>query len=40
MLQLLPTIRASVSRPTGSLAAKMVASTRFIHSRQRASGGR
>ncbi|WP_281033510.1 hypothetical protein [Mesorhizobium sp. M4A.F.Ca.ET.050.02.1.1] len=39
MLQLFPTIRASVSRPTGSLAAKIVASTRCIHSRQRASGG-
>nr|WP_292607912.1 hypothetical protein [Mesorhizobium sp.] len=40
MLQLFPTMRASVSRLTGSLAAKMVASTRCIHSRQRASGGR
>lgn len=32
--------RASVSRPTGSAAAKITASTRSIHSRQRSSGGR
>ena len=40
MLQSLPTTRESVSRVTGSLAAKITASTRAIHSRQRASGGR
>jgi hypothetical protein len=40
MLQVLPTIRTNASRVTGSLAAKIVASTRCIHSRQRASGGR
>jgi hypothetical protein len=40
MLHVLPTTRASVSRGTGSEAAKITASTRSIHSRQRSSGGR
>jgi hypothetical protein len=40
MLQPRPTTRASTSRPTGSAAAKMAASTRSIHSRQRSVGGR
>ena len=35
-----PTTRASTSRGTGSLAEKMTASTRPIHSRQRSSYGR
>src|SRR6478736_6753161 len=39
-LQLVPTTRARTLRVTGSLAAKIVASTRFIHSRHRTSGGR
>lgn len=37
MLQSFPTTRASVSRLTGSAEAKITASTRIIHSRQRIS---